>query len=66
MSWFSKTLSHFVSFKNRNHCPPFESCLISSLDHGAICIKLDLVESEKSFSGCSDLVVHSVPGTEKT
>ena len=28
----------------------FESCLESSSDHDAICIKLDLVESEKVFS----------------
>ena len=27
-----------------------QSCLKSSSDHGAICIKLDLVESEKVFS----------------
>ena len=47
LSWFYRTLSHFVSFKNRNHWPQFESCLKSSLDRGAICIKLDLVESEK-------------------
>ena len=40
--------SHFVSFKNRNHWPQFESCLISSSDHGTICIKLNLVESDKS------------------
>ena len=26
LSWFSRTLSHFVSFKNRNHWPQFESC----------------------------------------
>ena len=50
LSWFSRSLSHFVSFKNRNHWPQFESCLISSSDHGAICFKLDLVESEKVFS----------------
>ena len=37
-------------FKNRNHWSQFESCLESSLEHGAICIKLDLVESEKVFS----------------
>ena len=43
------TLSYFVSFKNRNHRPQFESFLKSSSDHGAICIKLDLVESEKVF-----------------
>ena len=30
--------------------PQFESCLKSSTDHGAICIKLDLIESEKVFS----------------
>ena len=47
LSWFSGTLSHFVSFKNRNHWPHFVSCLKSSSDHGAICIKLDSVESEK-------------------
>ena len=40
--------NHFVSFKNRNHWPQFESCLISSSDHNTICIKFDLVESEKS------------------
>ena len=50
LSWFYRTFSHFVSFKNRNHWPQFESCLESSSDHGAICIKLDLVESEKVFS----------------
>ena len=50
LSWFYRALSHFVSFKNRNHWPQFESCLESSSDHGAICIKLDLVESEKVFS----------------
>ena len=49
-SWFYLTLSHFVSFKNRNHWPQFESCLKSSSDHGTICIKLDLVESETVFS----------------
>ena len=48
--WFYRTLSHFVSFKNRNHWPQFESCLKLSSDHSAICIKLDLVESEKVFS----------------
>ena len=48
LSWFSRTLSHFLSFKNRNHWLQFESCLISSSDHGAICIKLDLIESKKS------------------
>ena len=47
LSWLSRTLSHFVSFKNRNYWPQFESCLKSSSNHGAICIKLDLVESEK-------------------
>ena len=47
LSWFSRTFSHFVSFKNRNHWLQFESCLKSSSDYGAICIKLDLVESEK-------------------
>ena len=46
LSWFYRTLSHFVSFKNRNHWLQFESCLKSSSDRGAICIKLDLVESE--------------------
>ena len=50
LSWFYRTLSHFVSFKNRSHWPQFESCLKSSSDHGAIRIKLDLVESEKVFS----------------
>ena len=45
--WFSRTFNHFVSFKNRNHWPQFESCLKSSSDHGATCIKLDLVESER-------------------
>ena len=30
------------------HWPQFESCLKLSSDHGAICIKLDLVKSEKS------------------
>ena len=45
--WFYRTLSHFVSFKNRNHWLQFESCFKSSSDRGAICIKLDLVESEK-------------------
>ena len=44
--WFFRTLSHFVSFKNRNPWPQFESCHKSSSDHGATCIKLDLVESE--------------------
>ena len=48
LSWFSRTRSHFVSNKNRNHWLQFESCFISSSDHGAICIKLDLDESEKS------------------
>ena len=33
--WFYRTLSHFVSFKNRNHWPQFESCLKSSSGHGA-------------------------------
>ena len=32
------------------HWPQFESCLKLSSDHGTICIKLDLVESEKVFS----------------
>ena len=36
--------------KNRNHRPQFESCLKPSSDHGTICIKLDLVESQKVFS----------------
>ena len=58
LSWFYRTLSHFVSFKNRNHWPQFESCLESSSDHGAICIKLDLVESEKVFSM---KVIHAEP-----
>ena len=49
LSWFYRTLSHFVSFKNRNHWPQFESCLKSSSDNSAICIKLDLVESKKVF-----------------
>ena len=49
LSWLYRTLSHFVSLKKRNHWPQFES-LKSSSDHGAICIKLDLVESEKVFS----------------
>ena len=47
LSWFYWTLSHFVSFKNMNHWLQFESCLKSSSDCGAICIDLDLVESEK-------------------
>ena len=38
LSWFSRTLSQFVSFKNSNHWLQFESCRISSSDHGAICI----------------------------
>ena len=46
LPWFSRTLSHFISFKNRNHWPQFESCLKSSSDRGAICVKLDLVESD--------------------
>ena len=46
--WFSRTLSYFVYFKNRNHWSQFESCLILSSGHGAICIEMDLVESEKS------------------
>ena len=41
LSWFSRILSHFVSFKNRNHWPQFESYLKSSSDRGAIYIKLD-------------------------
>ena len=52
------SLSHFVSFKNRNHWPQFESCLESSSDHGVICIKLDLVESEKVFI---TKVIHAEP-----
>ena len=48
LTWFSRTLSHFVSFKNRNHWLQFESCLISSSDYGAICMNLDLAESGKS------------------
>ena len=47
---FYRTLSHYVSFKNRNHWPQFESCPKSYSDHGAIRIKLDLVESEKVLS----------------
>ena len=47
LSWFYRTLRHFVSFQNRNHWPQFESCLKSFSDHGAICINLDLVENEK-------------------
>ena len=37
-----------ISFlsKKRNHWSQFESCLKSSSDRGAICIKLDLVERE--------------------
>ena len=58
LSWFYRTLSHFVYFKNRNHWPQFESCLESSSDHGAICIKLDLVESENVFS---TKVIHAEP-----
>ena len=58
LSWFYRTLSHFVSFKNRNHWPQFESCLESSSDHSAICIKLDFVESEKVFS---TKVIHAEP-----
>ena len=58
LSWFYRTLSHFISFKNRNHWLQFESCLKSSSDHGAICIKLDLVESEKVFSM---KVIHAEP-----
>ena len=50
LSGFTRTLSHFVSFKKCNYKLQFESCLKSSSDHGATCIKLDLVESEKSFS----------------
>ena len=42
---------HFVSFKNRNPWLQFESCLKSSSDCGATCIKLDLVESEKFSTG---------------
>ena len=49
LSWFSRMLSHFVSIKNKNHWPQFESCLILSSDHSAICIKLDLVKN-KVFS----------------
>ena len=41
LSWFYRTLSHFVSFKNRNHWPQVESCFKSSSDHGTLCIKLD-------------------------
>ena len=47
LSWFSRTLSHFISFKNRNHWPQFESCLKLSSDRSVIWNKLDLVESEK-------------------
>ena len=36
----------------------FESCLESSSDHVVICIKLDLVESEKVFSM---KVIHAEP-----
>ena len=46
LSWFSRTLGHFVSY--RNHWLQFESCRKSSSHHGAICINLDLVESKKS------------------
>ena len=46
----SNHIYNFVSFKNRNHWPQLESCLELSSDYGAICIKLDLVESEKVFS----------------
>ena len=56
-----RSLGHSViSFlsKNRNHWPQFESCLKSSSDHGAICIKLDLVENEKVFS---KKVIHAEP-----
>ena len=35
LSWFSRTLSHFISFKNRNHWLQFESCLILSSDYSA-------------------------------
>ena len=51
LSQFSRTLRFLSSFKNRNHWAQFESYLISSVDNGAICIKLDLVEREKS-SAC--------------
>ena len=37
---------HFISFKNRNHWPHFESCLKLSSDNTTICIKLDLIKSE--------------------
>ena len=43
-------MEYIFLFKNRNHWRQFESCLKSSSGHGAICIKLDLVESEKDFS----------------
>ena len=36
-----------VKFQYWNHWTQFESCLKSSSERGAICIKLDLVESEK-------------------
>ena len=49
--WFSRTPSHFVSFKNRNHWPQFESYLKPFSDHGAIWIKLDLVESMNEMHG---------------
>ena len=52
------SLSHFVSFKNKNHWSLFESCLESSSDNGVICIKLDLVESEKVFI---TKVIHAEP-----
>ena len=47
LSWFYRTLSHFVSFKNRNHWLEFKNCLKLFSDHSAICIKLDLVKSKK-------------------
>ena len=43
LSWFS-----FCFFQNWKYWLQFESCLKSSSNHSAICIKLDLVESEKS------------------
>ena len=47
--YFFSSLSRFVSFKNRNHCWQFKSCLISSSVYVEICIKLNLIESKKSL-----------------
>ena len=49
LSWFTRRLGHFVSFKNRNYWPLFKSCLKSSSDCGTICIKFGFGQKWEVF-----------------